>query len=109
MTTENDSIRWFVDLNNNDVTSVGGKNASLGEMLGNLKSENIRVPDGFATTSNAYHRYLAANDLEQKIHEQLKQYRKGETSLSKSGDAIRRMIRRGRWPDDIALGISDAY
>ncbi|HMB14692.1 MAG TPA: phosphoenolpyruvate synthase, partial [Pelovirga sp.] len=109
MTTENDSIRWFADLNNDDVALVGGKNASLGEMIGTLKSAGIRVPDGFATTSTAYRRYLDANDLEQKIHEQLKKYRKDQTSLSKSGAAIRRMIRNGKWPDDIALGISDAY
>ena len=102
-------VRHFDTLTNEDVALVGGKNASLGEMIGTLKSEGIRVPDGFATTSIAYRRYLDANDLEQKIHEQLKKYRKDQTSLSKSGAAIRRMIRNGKWPDDIALGISDAY
>ncbi len=109
MTSNNDSIRWFADLNNEDVALVGGKNASLGEMIGTLKAEGIQVPDGFATTSQAYRRYLEANDLEQKIRERLKEYRKGAQSLSKTGDAIRRMIRRGKWPDNIALGISDAY
>jgi pyruvate,water dikinase len=109
MTPDNDSIRWFSDLNNDDVALVGGKNASLGEMIGTLKSEGIRVPDGFATTSKAYRRYLAENDLEQKIRERLKEYLKDDKSLSKTGDAIRRLIRRGKWPDDIALGIRDAY
>ncbi|MFO7811586.1 MAG: PEP/pyruvate-binding domain-containing protein [Pelovirga sp.] len=56
MTSNNDLIRWFADLNNDDVALVGGKNASLGEMIGTLKAEDIRVPDGFTTTSRSYRR-----------------------------------------------------
>ena len=49
-------IRWFEDLCNDDVVSVGGKNASLGEMIGNLRAQGVRVPGGFATTAKAYRR-----------------------------------------------------
>ncbi len=51
---KNSYIRWFADLTNKDVELVGGKNASLGEIIGTLKEEDVRVPDGFATTAEAY-------------------------------------------------------
>ncbi|NIU80100.1 MAG: hypothetical protein GWN71_43195, partial [Gammaproteobacteria bacterium] len=51
--------------------SVGGKNASLGEMIRELKREGVRVPDGFALTADAYRSYLEANDLEEPIRSQL--------------------------------------
>ncbi len=102
-------IRWFAELDNQAVGLVGGKNASLGEMIGALKTQGVRVPDGFATTAEAYRRYLDENDLADKISARLNQYRKGEKSLHQTGDSIRRMIRRGSWPDDIAMTIRDAY
>jgi len=109
MTPKTDSIRWFEQLTNQDVALVGGKNASLGEMIGTLKAEGIQVPDGFATTSEAYRRYLAENDLEEKIRGRLDEHRKGEKSLHQTGDSIRRMIRRGKWPEGIAVAIGEAY
>jgi len=109
MAAENQSIRWLEDLNNEDVALVGGKNASLGEMIGSLKAEGIRVPPGFATTAEAYRRFLRANGLEEKIRERLEEYQKEKITLAKAGDAIRRMIRRGEWPEDIAAAIREAY
>ncbi|AJF06684.1 phosphoenolpyruvate synthase [Geoalkalibacter subterraneus] len=109
MTKRNDSIRWFETLNNKDVALVGGKNASLGEMIRTLKSEGICVPDGFATTADAYRRYITENNLEEKIRQRLEEYRKGDKTLHKTGDTIRRMIRRGKWPDETAIAIRDAY
>ena len=52
-------IRWFADLGMADLDQVGGKNSSLGEMIGNLAAAGVRVPDGFATTADAYRRFLA--------------------------------------------------
>jgi len=109
MKAKNSTIRWFEDLSSQDVAEVGGKNASLGEMIGTLQAEGIRVPGGFATTADAYRRYLQENDLAEKIESRLDDYRKGEKPLHKTGDSIRRMIRRGSWPDDLALDIRDAY
>jgi pyruvate,water dikinase len=106
---QNELIRWFDQLTNQDVALVGGKNASLGEMIGTLKNQGIRVPDGFATTSEAYRHYLAANDLEEKIRSRLEEYRKREQSLHKTGEVIRRMIRRSQWPEKTAMAIRDAY
>ena len=54
-------IRWLKDLRMTDLAEVGGKNASLGEMLGSLADAGIRVPEGFATTARAYEEFLAAD------------------------------------------------
>ena len=53
------NVLWFSSLGMKDLDQVGGKNASLGEMVGNLASAGVRVPDGFATTADAYRRFLA--------------------------------------------------
>ena len=60
-------VRWFETLSNTDVPLVGGKNASLGEMVRTLKDQGISVPDGFATTAAAYWEFLKVNDLGGKI------------------------------------------
>ncbi|MEF9674142.1 PEP/pyruvate-binding domain-containing protein, partial [Pseudomonas sp. PCH446] len=54
-------IRWFKELGINDVALVGGKNASLGEMYRNLAAEGVRIPNGFAITSEAYRYVLEHN------------------------------------------------
>ncbi|MEJ2202088.1 MAG: phosphoenolpyruvate synthase, partial [Desulfuromonadaceae bacterium] len=109
MTATSESIRWFETLGNTDVPLVGGKNASLGELIGSLKKEGVRVPDGFATTAAAYRRYLAETHLEEKIRGHLDRYRQGEKSLHQTGEAIRRLVRRGAWPEEIARAIREAY
>ncbi len=109
MGKDNDTIHWFENLSIRDVSLVGGKNASLGEMIGTLKDEGILVPDGFATTAGAYRRFLKANGLDEKIRASLEDYRNKKTSLHQTGEAIRRMIRRGSWPEEIALAIREAY
>lgn len=58
-----DVIAWFEALGSGDVSRVGGKNASLGEMTRALAAAGVRVPAGFATTAAAYRAYLAANDI----------------------------------------------
>jgi pyruvate,water dikinase len=60
-------VRWFETLDNGDVSRVGGKNASLGEMVQTLKAEGIRVPDGFATTADAYWEFVEVNHLRKKM------------------------------------------
>ena len=54
-----------------DLERVGGKNASLGEMIGGLAAAGIRVPGGFATTADAFRQFLSANKLEERIRERL--------------------------------------
>ncbi|WP_108257709.1 PEP/pyruvate-binding domain-containing protein [Mangrovicoccus ximenensis] len=55
------SLIWFEDLSKEAVPEVGGKNASLGEMVAKLGAQGIRVPPGFATTAEAWRRYIGAN------------------------------------------------
>ena len=102
-------VRRFDTLTNNDVPIVGGKNASLGEMIGALKDEGIRVPDGFATTADAYWHYLDANELEAEIRAQLAALSAGEQSLAETGAAIRERIRGGTVPNEMANAIRAAY
>ena len=60
-------VRWFEDLDRQDVAQVGGKNASLGEMIRELRSEGVRVPGGFATTAAAYRAYVEHNGLADRL------------------------------------------
>ena len=77
----------------NDVESVGGKNASLGEMISNLASVGVSVPGGFATTAEAYREFLAENNLTTRIHEALSGLDVDDVSaLAKTGAEIRRWI-----------------
>ena len=60
-------VAWLKDLRMADLEQVGGKNASLGEMMSGLAAAGIRVPGGFATTADAFREFLAANGLDKKI------------------------------------------
>ena len=61
MSREGKYVRWFEEVGSEDVGRVGGKNASLGEMIRNLKDKGIQVPDGFATTAEAYRKFIEEN------------------------------------------------
>ena len=64
-------VRWFGNLTSEDVPLVGGKNASLGEMISSLGAKGVRIPDGFATTSQAYWDFIDHNQLKDQIADQL--------------------------------------
>jgi pyruvate, water dikinase len=99
----------LADLSNADVPRVGGKNASLGEMIAALAGEGVRVPDGFATTADAYRRFLRENALEDRIRAQVNAHRHGEQSLRETGEAIRGLLLAGRLPDDLTDALRGAY
>jgi pyruvate,water dikinase len=92
MAGENQKTRWLETLDSKDVPLVGGKNAFLGELIQSLKGEGIRVPDGFATTSQAYREFLEANQLTEKIRELIKDWEEQKKSLEKAGRAIRALF-----------------
>ena len=102
-------VVWFEALGRDDVPRVGGKNASLGEMVCHLASHGVRVPPGFATTAHAYWQFVAANDLKKTIVSCLDDLAAGKVPLSEVGHAIRRAFLRGEWPKDIATAITAAY
>jgi pyruvate,water dikinase len=102
-------IRWFEELGTQDVGLVGGKNASLGEMVCRLKQAGIRVPDGFATTVAAYDRFLDYNGLTPQIQERMRRLRDGEASLETTGKSIRGLFLGAEFPEDVAAAIREAY
>jgi pyruvate,water dikinase len=102
-------VLWFEKVGRGDVGKVGGKNASLGEMVANLGGQGVRVPPGFATTADAYWRYLEANGLKQKIAAALGDLAAGKATLAETGSAIRRMFVQGEWPKETAEAIRSSY
>jgi pyruvate,water dikinase len=105
----NTFVRWFEDLTSNDVEEVGGKNASLGEMIQSLKEEGVRVPDGFATTADAYWKFLQNGDLKDEIRDHLDALESGERPLSEVGPAIRKLFLRTEFPEEVNQAIRQAY
>jgi pyruvate,water dikinase len=67
----NGHIRWFEDFSAGDIATVGGKNASLGEMIATLQDAGIRVPRGFAITTDAYWRLVRHNEIDAEIRAHL--------------------------------------
>ncbi len=99
----------FDDVGRQDVARVGGKNASLGEMVRTLGDRGVRVPPGFATTADAYWRFVEANGLRALITDRLAELAAGKATLAETGTAIRAAFVKGDWPDDIAAEIRQAY
>jgi pyruvate,water dikinase len=77
-------IVWFEQLGRGDVARVGGKNASLGEMVRNLGEKSVSVPPGFATTADAYWRFLDSNGLRDIISSALADLASGKASLAET-------------------------
>ena len=109
MVTERSHVVWFEDVGRADVALVGGKSASLGEMIQTLGPKGIRVPPGFATTSDAYWRFLDENNLRVQIVAHLADLAAGRLTLPEAGKAIRTAILQGAWPKAIAEAIVTAY
>jgi pyruvate,water dikinase len=86
-------ILWFDELGMNDVERVGGKNASLGEMISNLAGAGVSVPNGFATTAHAYREFLAHENLADRINQSLAALDVDDVNaLAKTGAEIRSWI-----------------
>ncbi len=109
MTEKPPYIRWFEDLTAEAVPVVGGKNASLGEMVRNLKQQGVRVPDGFATTAHAYREFLRVNNLEGTMRALLKDLSNDPTSLDRVGRAVRQAFLAAQIPGDLEEAICRAY
>lgn len=104
-----DEVRWLESVGSGDVDEVGGKNASLGEMIGNLAEQGIRVPGGFATTATAYRSFLEANHLDEKIAGILGELSDEKRSLADAGQAIRDLFDQAEFPESTAEAIRSAY
>jgi pyruvate,water dikinase len=105
-----DYIVWFDQLGMNDVERVGGKNASLGEMISHLSSLNVRVPGGFATTSKAYWEFLSANGLTEKINHALAKLDVNDVNaLARVGAEIRSWVMDAPFPDALNKSLEGAF
>ena len=102
-------VIWFDDLRRGDVPLVGGKNASLGEMVQTLTAKGISVPPGFATSAAAFRGFIASNGLEAPIADWLQRLEDGRMTLPEAGAAIRKAIIAGHWPEDLAAAIVENY
>ena len=102
-------VMWFEDLGRGDVSSVGGKNASLGEMVRHLRPRGVRIPPGFATTAQAYWRFCDANGLREVVAAALDDLGTRKATLVEVGSTIRRAFLRGEWPEDLREAIASSY
>lgn len=103
-------VHFFSEVGINDIDTVGGKNASLGEMYRHLSAEGIKIPNGFATTSNAYHYYINHNQLEEKIDKALSSLDTTDVrALMSTGRQIRSWILHAEMPEDLGHEITIAY
>jgi len=110
MTTKESLVLWFDQIGIENVSLVGGKNASLGEMYCNLKAEGISVPNGFATTAAAYRRFLSETGLDQRIREILHDLDASDIpNLQQHGLEVRHAILSAEIPQSIQQEIKEAY
>jgi pyruvate,water dikinase len=106
----NQYVVEFASLGIADVPAVGGKNASLGEMISKLSALGITVPDGFATTAQAYQEFLGQGGLDQDIYRQLAGLNVDDTrALARMGAAIRNSILETPLQAALVQAVSDAY
>jgi pyruvate,water dikinase len=107
---QNQSIIWFEQLKMDDVPQVGGKNASLGEMISELSKAGVSVPGGFATTADAFREFIRYNQLDDKINQLLSALDIEDVeALAETGKTIRNWVTEATLPADLQQAIAAAY
>lgn len=103
-------VVWFDEITNKDVSIVGGKNASLGEMYQKLVPKGVNIPNGFALTSYAFRSFLEINGLDEKIRKVLEGLDTHDVAnLSRKGSEIRQAILESPFPVELETAIREAY
>ena len=106
----NNYIKLFEEIQLTDLPKVGGKNASLGEMFQKLSSKGIDVPDGFATTADAYWHFLETNHIKDKLDDELKQLDINDFSnLTTVGEKARSIMLAATMPEDLKKDVADGF
>ena len=109
-TAAGEYIVWFDQLGMQDVERVGGKNASLGEMISNLASAGVQVPGGFATTADAYREFLAHEGLADRINKALDELDVEDVkALAVCGAQIRQWVIETPFPPALEAALAEAY
>lgn len=104
------NILWFKDISKKDVPLVGGKNASLGEMFSNLEKKGVNVPDGFATTSDAFWYFLKHNKIDKEIKHIFENLdAENIENLQQVGKKSRELILKSEFPEDFKQEIIEFY
>ena len=110
MTASTDYIVPLDAVSMADVPRVGGKNASLGEMIANLAGLGVKVPGGFATTAQAFWEFLDHNNLRTRINDRLAPLDVADvTALAQAGKEIRGWVEAATLPDALESGLREAY
>ena len=105
-----ENVVWLKDVGMSDVEKVGGKNASLGEMISGLNSQGVRVPGGFATTAEAFESFLEHSDLKNKINKLLSSLDiTNIQELTKTGLLIRQWVEEAPFPDELQKSIVESF
>ncbi len=108
--TVQEYVLWYQDLGMDDVNRVGGKNASLGEMISNLSNAGVQVPGGFATTAYAFNQFLEKSGVEAKIYELLDSLDVDNvTALAQAGAQIRQWILDTPFQTELEDAIKEAF
>ncbi len=103
-------VLWYEELGMGDVSRVGGKNASLGEMISNLANAGVQVPGGFATTAYGYNEFLEQSGLDKRIHDVLDELDVDDVdALAKTGAEIRQWIINTPFQPALESAIKDAF
>lgn len=104
------SILPLADVGIRDIELVGGKNASLGEMIQNLRKTGVNIPDGFVITVRAYQEFIRYNKLDERIRQLMRGIDHNSVeSLRRAGLEVRSSIRNGRFPASLSTAIIEAY
>ncbi|MGH7042603.1 MAG: phosphoenolpyruvate synthase, partial [Acetobacteraceae bacterium] len=105
-----EAVIWFARLGMGDVERVGGKNASLGEMIQHLAQADVRVPNGFATTADAYREFIAQEGLDERISDWMQALDPNDVkALAITGKRIREAIMQVPYPPQLEAGIRAGY
>ena len=103
-------VLWYEQLGMQDVERVGGKNASLGEMISNLSGAGVSVPGGFATTAFAFNEFLERSGLNDQIHDLLDRLNVDDISaLGAAGNQIRQWVIDAPFQPELEEAIRSAY
>lgn len=110
MTKKRSYILWYKNISLKDVPLVGGKNASLGEMVKSLTKKGVRIPDGFALTTKAYWHFLKNNKIDKELKEVFRNFNpQNLRNLRETGRVARNLILRADFPKDLQKDIIQAY
>ena len=102
-------ILEFSEVSSRDTDRVGGKNAALGEMIRALKKKDVRVPDGFATTAEAFRLFVRQNKIDKKMRTKIERLKKNSKSLAAAGKTLRALFLKGKFPAQVEEQIRQAY